>query len=743
MHHCPLPVLLLLCACSDAGSPALEGFERGTLDRVHLFSREPDTSSLPRSVLPPALLTALAQEVVVLRAEVQEDGRWGLVKGSKPPEGYLHLRAPYRFPFVGEPRITTRAEADDPTAGRPFEPGQVPGVDEIALGPQRVEVIQPKNDPWPTKIPYAYASQSAAVLEALCGGRLDEGQSPFTLELERGARRVLFAPVPASLTWRVVVPPAGRLHLGFGLRRLSYAIVEDGGLVVNPGAGGAAGAGTGLEFEFRVVVQEADRAPQVLWSRTLDGNLTGRFLDAHVDLAAYAGRTLELRLETAGASPAAGPLPFWAEPLLDGKRLLDADRPNIVVVLIDTLRADRLGCYGGERAGLTPHMDALAARGVRFDDTMAAGPCTLPSHASLFSSLYGSQHGVFFRERLPDEVVTMAEVLRAGGYQTHAQTEGFFVHHEFGLAQGFDTFSIGPRGVQRTVEAAQARLRATRGPFFLFLHTYEVHIPFTPPDAYRERWVRSYDGPYQGVTKSAQLKQGDAPIGERDVRYLRDLYDAEIAHADHWVGQFLQFMERQGWMDDTLLIVTSDHGEEFYEHGDFGHGRSLYREQLRVPLILFQKGVYEGGLVVEHTVHGVDLAPTLVAAAGLRAPSAWRGAVLSVQPPQTDRPLFTPFRTLVHDSWAAAWRVGDMKLITYHRGPGEVDPLLDSELYDLAQDPGEQDDLWGSGADQQRDARWIEHLADRFAEYPLSIEAQAVHASHEEEIQGLGYAGDE
>ena len=188
-------------------------------------------------------------------------------------------------------------------------------------------------------------------------------------------------------------------------------------------------------------------------------------------------------------------LPFWAEPVVVGES--PEAPPNVLVLLLDTLRADRLGCYGWERAH-TPHLDALAGRGVRFDQAIAGAPWTLPSHATLFTSNYVSEHGLWADDhRLPDSFVTLAENLRDHGYRTLAVSEGGFVRPSYGLAQGFDSFQVEHKDVAKTFARALDRidLAASDGaPYFAFVQTYQVHSPYDPPSGHREELVREYEG---------------------------------------------------------------------------------------------------------------------------------------------------------------------------------------------------------------------------------------------------------
>ena len=424
--------------------------------------------------------------------------------------------------------------------------------------------------------------------------------------------------------------------------------------------------------------------------------------------------------------------------------------PNILVLLIDTLRADRLGCYGWERAE-TPHMDSLARAGVRFADASSAASWTLPSHASLFSSLYASEHGVNERGvRLAREVTTLAEVLRARGYLTAAFVEGGFVHTRCGFDQGFDTFdstgqgsSAEPRNVHRTFGKGLSWIEQAGHPFFVFLHTYELHSPYDPEPEDRARLVRPYTGPLPSRVHPPDYPWGRGAavrISEDDQRYLSDLYDAEIAYTDRAIGEVLRFLEEHDLARNTLVVLTSDHGEEFGDHGHFGHGFSLYQEQLRVPLLLRLPGRFEGGAVLTHPVHGIDLAPTLVELAGAAIPAEWSGVPLTLVPPERARQLFVPFRTRREGLATRALRAGKLKYIDYPASDRPLDRLGTGPLlFDLSQDPGETINLWS----QQGPGSWRESARSFETEHPARFEAasEALGNALEEELDALGYGG--
>ena len=195
-------------------------------------------------------------------------------------------------------------------------------------------------------------------------------------------------------------------------------------------------------------------------------------------------------------------------------------------------------------------------------------------------------------------------------------------------------------------------------------------------------------------------------------------------------------------MEDTILLITADHGEEFGDHGQYGHGWSLYEEQLRVPLILYAKGRFEGGAVVTHPVHSVDVAPTLATLIGASPPSAWSGELLSVEEGARERPLFTPFFTRRGQLVSTAFRVGDQKFIVYPQDERYADTHQDKLLFDLKSDPLEQVNLFDEAAPDS--ARWMQLVGQLWERYPMRFEAESagVNAELLKELEALGYVGD-
>jgi arylsulfatase A-like enzyme len=449
-----------------------------------------------------------------------------------------------------------------------------------------------------------------------------------------------------------------------------------------------------------------------------------------------------------------------------GAKGADSTRPrNVVLISIDTLRPDHLGCYGYARE-TSPTIDALAAGGVRFADATSSAPWTLPAHTTMFTGLYPSHHGVKdYEHRLPASAVTLAEVLRDQGFQTFAAVNTWNIADpRFEIFQGFapgdlvyvrETAQVQGGGQvilntgREVVAKAEAALRGRDGrrPFFLFLHLYDAHTDYTPSAEYRERFVSPYGGALQGDSVSTgqlfEIRARNITLGARDVQFLREMYDAEIRATDDILAGFLAFLEESGLARDTLIVFTSDHGEEFQEHGGLLHGRTQFQELLAVPLIVRGPGVPRG-VVVEEPVSLVDLFPTVLGCLGLPLPgpvdgldlaSAWNGGRLAPRAlfGEADHNNVVDGKPVVDIKRMA--RFGDEKLHV-DRHSGAV------ALYDLAKDPGEARDL---AAERAERVAVLRAALSRFLDGEVTSEASGAELSDEnlELLRELGYAGDE
>jgi arylsulfatase A-like enzyme len=292
------------------------------------------------------------------------------------------------------------------------------------------------------------------------------------------------------------------------------------------------------------------------------------------------------------------------------------------MIVIDTLRADRLGAYGNTR-GLTPFLDRLAERGTVFRNAYATSSWTPPSIASLFTSRFPSQHKVVQgASKLAADETTFAEKLIEHGYTTAGFSANLRLAAELGFGQGFDRWIsddrllFKPRGDflrQHTVEWADGTYAERRpAPGLLYLQYVEPHAPYKPPEPFRGRFGRADAGEDEiAVANRKLIDLNLSSVSEREGELLESYYDAEVAAADAEVALLFAELEQRNFLDDAIVLVTADHGEEFRDHGSFSHGTSLYNEVVRVPLILLAPG-FQPGHVVERNVSLVDVAPTIL-----------------------------------------------------------------------------------------------------------------------------------
>lgn len=314
-------------------------------------------------------------------------------------------------------------------------------------------------------------------------------------------------------------------------------------------------------------------------------------------------------------------------------------RPRAVILIdVDTLRADGLSIYGNPR-DTSPRIDEFARSGVRFDWAFSQAPYTLPSQISILTSLYPWSHGVVHDDdRLGSEAVTLAESFLASGWETAAFVDGGFLKAEYGFSQGFETFEdVNGGGVASLEGPVFEWLRGrSRRPFFLFVHTYDVHSPYAPPPDLRRKFTESLPAPSPGFEPTSEVLEsirashwGSEPrtLSEADIDYARALYDAEIAGVDAWFGRLLDELDRAGLLDRAVIAVISDHGEEFQEHGSVLHEK-LYATVTRVPFLIRMPGGARG-TVISNVVETIDLMPTLLELAGVASPEGLQGRSLA------------------------------------------------------------------------------------------------------------------
>ena len=278
-------------------------------------------------------------------------------------------------------------------------------------------------------------------------------------------------------------------------------------------------------------------------------------------------------------------------------------QPPIIIVDVDTLRADHLGCYGYQRA-TSPNIDAFSRETAFFQWAFAQAPNTAPSKASILTGLYPTSHGrINHRQKVPDRFVTLAESLRAAGYATAAFVDGGMMVSGFGLEQGFDLYDDNGGGVGEIGPKAERWIRqrlappATRDePFLLLVHTYDTHSPYEiTPKVFKAAFLDEGDEPsaefrketskaMEGVWK-AQRRGSTARLTPTELEYAVALYDGGILHVDAWFGEFVGYLKAVGVYDQAIIVFISDHGDEFQEHGGLFHER-LYATVTRIPLMI-------------------------------------------------------------------------------------------------------------------------------------------------------------
>ncbi|TNE90058.1 MAG: hypothetical protein EP330_09525 [Deltaproteobacteria bacterium] len=521
-------------------------------------------------------------------------------------------------------------------------------------------------------------------------------------QVGRGASHLL------TLAGTRVEQPGGvdARRLGIAWDRVDFRACENEQLL--PGTArtvwAMAGAETALTYgpvlTGEVEVQVTEPAKGVVASTRLDAR--GGELKLAVEGPLH---PVELRFQMAGD----GVTPVSVSKLeLVGGGVLPAERPNLVVVLLDTVRADHLSVYGYERP-TTPKLEAFAREAVVYERAWANSPWTRASVATLFTGQLPRRHGtVGRRDALTDNVRLLAEVARSAGYDTASFVTNGNVGPAFGFDRGFETYHgysevrdspTFHEPAENVVDDVAAWLARRDGddPFLLYVHLTDPHAPYAPPGPFREAFAPDVPQGPIGSNPWVQARAAlEVPTTPEDVRHAVDLYDAEIAYTDAQVGRLFDELRAAGAWEGSMVVVTSDHGEEFMEHGGWEHGQTLYHEVLDVPLIVRFPDGHAGREARRAQL--VDVFPTLLGAAGV--PADPRDGVDLASAAQGLRPAHA---SVVLDSRDGdAYVAGDVKAIDMlvDRRPGGPT----REVYDLAKDPTELHDL---------------HAADPAAHEPL------------------------
>ena len=483
-------------------------------------------------------------------------------------------------------------------------------------------------------------------------------------------------------------------------------------------------------------------------------------------------------------------------------------RPNLLLVSVDCLRADHVSCYGYERE-TTPTLDQLAVDGVRFERTISSSSWTLPAHLSMLTGLPVSAHGVdddrlYSRQdaqgapiEVPLRGVFVSEVLQSAGYATAGFFTWKYLEDQFGFGPGFDVWErlghtfyshpeVGPQWDQlqatqdvegmkalaakhpdlfdaarpsapETIDRALAWLSehgdtSSDQPFFLFVHLFDAHDPYHPPEPHFSLFGEGYEGPIDGhhVTSADSPVRGD--MDPADLKRLVSLYDGAIHFVDAELARLLEGLRAQGLRENTLVMVTADHGEEFFEHGHKTHRRQLYMESISVPLILSWPNGLPAGQVVKETTGLVDLVPTLLSAAGVESPVPTAGRdllPLARGEPGGRAPGYLAELTLFDGGGApqrhASIISGDQQWLLQARGPAKWEALhFDLTANPLGAGPGQAVDMDASEGPAElleRQRALLQRL--RAAQPTRGGEATALSSRDLLELAAMGYGGDD
>ncbi|MDJ0850274.1 MAG: sulfatase [Myxococcota bacterium] len=420
--------------------------------------------------------------------------------------------------------------------------------------------------------------------------------------------------------------------------------------------------------------------------------------------------------------------------------------PNVLIVVIDSLRRDRLGVYGHDRP-TSPRIDALARSGVLYTAAVSTAPWTTPSVASLLTSRLPSSLGIRAKMALQESAELLPEILGRHGYATAAVISHSYIDAKRNFDQGFEVFdeanvktpfSATSPGV---TDHAVALLRRSRRPFFLFVHYFDPHFPYLEHPGFTmpaDDALPAYRGPVSPGLPWRSLR-GLAKAGTlttRDAAELLRIYDSEVAFTDAQVGRLLDALEEEGIVEDTLVVLTSDHGEEFLDHDGVGHTFTLYDELISIPLIVRYPSATRPGLsqprVDSEPSSLLDVLPTVLDVVGI-APEGPSAGTSLLQRRPADRPLYSEtYRGVALRSVSS----GGWKLIEDRKAGTRA-------LYDLRDDASESRDLWADPAHAAVRSE-LEATLERWPAGGRASEGEPIEVSPEERerLRALGYTGD-
>jgi arylsulfatase A-like enzyme len=483
-------------------------------------------------------------------------------------------------------------------------------------------------------------------------------------------RRALIVRAPTTMAYYVELPEHASLVFGVGTDSSTAGMTA------------------------RVRVQAEGGQPEELWH----GPIAQAWNDQAVDLSRFAGQVVRLELVSEGAE---GARALWAVPSVMVQRPEAAPSTtqarNVVVLLIDTLRASKLRAYNPQSRVRTPILDGIVEHGTLFERAHSQENWTKPSVASVLTGLTPGTHRAITTEaRLPESAELVSEAFDAAGFNTASFLANGYVSDRFGFDQGWDHYTNMIRE-NRSTEAEDVFREAGdwieqhhQERFFVYIQTIDPHVPYDPP----AEFLRMYDDrtDYAGQVnprrtgEQLEAAKGNNPsivFDESDTRRLMGLHDGEISYHDQQLGRFMERLQAMGVGDDTLLVITSDHGEEFHDHGSWGHGHSVYQELIQVPLIFYRPGLVPEGRRVVHPVSTLNLSQTTLELAGVSGLTHAEGrsmvAELNGAVPRMPTLAFSNM-------------LDDRRVIRSRRWKMILNGM-NTKLFDLQEDPGERNEI--------------------------------------------------
>lgn len=421
-----------------------------------------------------------------------------------------------------------------------------------------------------------------------------------------------------------------------------------------------------------------------------------RWIDETLDLSLYTDERILISFSAPRAFGKNEGKLFITCPHLTRSRA--STQHNVILISIDTLRADHLGCYGYQRE-TTPFLDRFSKNAILFENCISPASWTLPAHVSLFTGLYSSSHAVIddgfgalpsmLPSSIPEDLKTLPEILTKNGYNTRAVVTHLYVSDQFGFDRGFSSFLYKQdyKAEEVTRQALQWVNALSDQPFFLFLHYFDCHDPYTPPPPFTSMFDPDYSGYINGDLQWLEKFGTSAEISTRDLEHLIALYDGEIRYVDAALETLIQSISDKNLMDNTIIIITSDHGEEFKEHGSLRHGATLFDEVIKVPLLVYIP-TEKGPRRITEQVSLVDVMPSILEALHISLDHRVEGVSFFCADTKggPNRAVFS--ETSRYDAFKACVRTREYKYIADSGFPGSQD-----RLFDLILDPREQKNI--------------------------------------------------